>query len=319
MAIFHDMPARDMMTPAPPSTSPASEGGAFDETSPSPKAPVQPRAGNFGIGFSFGAFDFWVDPLLGGRIHTLALDGHNLIVTQDEHGENFGSTFWTSPQSDWDWPPSDAVDKAPYTPEFGDGYFALHGPVCSRFGIRISKRFEATDSPARVRISYSIHNASSEAVTFAPWEVTRVRGGLSFFPSGGAGFKLPHLPAVHLDDAGGVSWFEYDERCIESDQKSFANAPEGWLAHLEKDLLFIKSFPRIAESEQAPGEAMVEIYARGDHTYIELEEQGAYTRIDPGNELKYAVDWLLVRVPPELSRKAGSPELVEFVRAALAS
>lgn len=52
-----------------------------------------------------------VDAAIGGRIMEFSCHGRNALVTG---GPQFGSTFWISPQSLWDWPPPVEIDSAPY-------------------------------------------------------------------------------------------------------------------------------------------------------------------------------------------------------------
>ncbi|MBR2771956.1 MAG: hypothetical protein IKD78_08100 [Bacteroidales bacterium] len=36
------------------------------------------------------------------------------VISQSTFPESFGSTFWTSPQKEWNWPPVQEFDKQPY-------------------------------------------------------------------------------------------------------------------------------------------------------------------------------------------------------------
>ena len=50
----------------------------------------------------------------GGLITAWKLDGRNVLLATADSDSLDGSTFWPSPQSDWDWPPPHAIDAAPY-------------------------------------------------------------------------------------------------------------------------------------------------------------------------------------------------------------
>ena len=52
----------------------------------------------------------------------------------------------------------------------------------------------------------------------------------------------------------------------------------------------------------APGEAEVQVYVNRGKTYIELESQGAYTLLQPGESLSWTVRWYLLPVDKDLSR-----------------
>src|SRR5882757_3732250 len=56
-----------------------------------------------------------IDAHLGGRITSFLVDGRNFLTDDKVDSLNWGSTFWPSPQSDWDWPPPAAIDNEPYT------------------------------------------------------------------------------------------------------------------------------------------------------------------------------------------------------------
>ena len=57
---------------------------------------------------------FEVDARTGGRVTALRLGGRNLLTGPEIDAGNFGSTFWTSPQSAWGWPPVPEVDHHEY-------------------------------------------------------------------------------------------------------------------------------------------------------------------------------------------------------------
>jgi hypothetical protein len=84
------------------------------------------------------------------------------------------------------------------------------------------------------------------------------------------------------------------------------------------DLLYIKQFPPIDASAAAPGENEVEIYSSNDSSvstaYIELEVQGPYESMAPGQSVVLPLKWFLVPIPPGTDKGLGSTALVEFVR-----
>ena len=52
-----------------------------------------------------------VDATRGGRITALRLGDRNLLSGAEVDAINYGSTFWTSPQSAWGWPPVAEIDE----------------------------------------------------------------------------------------------------------------------------------------------------------------------------------------------------------------
>ena len=149
----------------------------------------------------------------------------------------------------------------------------------------------------------------------APWEITRLRtGGLTFFPIG-EGAQPPSSLTVR--EAEGAIWFDYDPSSITDHQKLFAHGSEGWVAHVDvpRRMLLIKTFPNISKEEQAPGEAQIELYADPAHTYVEVEQQGAYRPLPPGERTIWTVVWRLRRVPPGIELAPGNKNLLALVRA----
>ena len=51
-----------------------------------------------------------VDAAHGGKILSLKY-GDTEVLSQSRFPESFGSTFWTSPQKEWNWPPVAEFDK----------------------------------------------------------------------------------------------------------------------------------------------------------------------------------------------------------------
>ena len=73
------------------------------------------------------------------------------IISQTKQAESFGSTFWTSPQKEWNWPPVPEFDKNPYQVEERDGRLIMTSEVSPRMKYRIRKEFAADDTQGRHR------------------------------------------------------------------------------------------------------------------------------------------------------------------------
>ena len=54
--------------------------------------------------------------------------------------------------------------------------------------------------------------------------------------------------------------------------------------------------------------------AKNQEAYTELENQGAYQVLGPGETMKYIVTWYLVPIPKTVENKIGSHQLVDFTR-----
>lgn len=269
------------------------------------------------VRLSAGSSSLSVLPHLGARIIEFALDGQEILldaaaVAGTENANNFGATFWPSPQSAWGWPPIAAIDREPFAARLVDDRLVLEsapGQLLDGARIGLTKIISPVPGRSAFEITYVMTNYGDRAVALAGWQIARVRaGGLSFFRLGSGGVASDKLSTVTLD---GVTWYRYDPvTVVAQGQKTFADAT-GWLAHLQGDLLFVQSFPDVASGAAADGEAEVELYADPSHTYVELEPQARVTTLLPGQKSEHwTVRWCLQRLPRGLSTDVGSRELV---------
>ena len=63
-------------------------------------------------------------------------------------------------------------------------------------------------------------------------------------------------------------------------------------------------------SEPAPDEAEVQVYVNRGKTYIELESQGAYTSLKPGETLSWAVRWIVLPCDADASPSKSLKDIV---------
>ncbi len=246
-----------------------------------------------------------IDTGAGGRIISLKY-GETEMLSQSRMPESFGSTFWTSPQREWNWPPVPEIDKYPYEIEEEGATLSIVSGVSAKLGMRVRKQFSTDDSDHSLVVRYTIINAGSQTKKVAPWEITRVPNeGLVFFDAPVEGITPAGI--IPFTATAGAAWYHTDtnneNRKINADGK-------GWLAYLDKGLLLVKQFDDLTPQQPAPGEAEIQVYVNRGKTYIELESQGAYTTLGPGEELSWTVRWRLV--PYEGA--APSKKLVKKVR-----
>ena len=248
-----------------------------------------------------------IDTEKGAKIMSLKYKGQEMI-SQMRFPESFGSTFWTSPQKEWNWPPVQEFDKQPYTVEQRDGRLIATSQPSQKLGFRVRKEFVTDPKDNAIVVTYSIINESSETRKVAPWEITRVTndGGIIFFdapldgitPAGLMPFKAEH----------GAVWYQTDE----ANQNRKINADgKGWLAYANKGLLLVKKFEDLKPSQPAPDEAEIQVYVNRGKTWIELESQGAYTTLQPKEQLSWTVRWYLL---PYEGDAQPSAELLKTVR-----
>jgi hypothetical protein len=252
-----------------------------------------------------------VDPRVGGRVTSLRRGDFEVLSGPVVDPDNYGSTFWTSPQSDWGWPPPAEIDRGPYAvDEASAGAIRLTSAPDRALGVRVTKRFSVDPARRSFAIEYAIHNVSGTSKAYAPWEVTRVRsGGLTLFPA-----RFPPSGALPLDEAAGATWYAHHSEALPaSGLKAFAASRKGWLAHASGGLLYVKRFDEIPQEMQAPGEAEIEIYA--NTRYVELEVQGRYAPIAPGECVSWTVSWYVREMPKGIALTAGNADLLVFADA----
>jgi hypothetical protein len=279
--------------------------------------PVPPRLQGGRHVLAWDDVSFEVDARTGGRVTALRLAGRNLLTGPEIDPGNFGSTFWTSPQSSWGWPPVPEVDHAEYRASIEGSAIVMRSARSPHLGVEIEKQFSADRARGAVTFEYRIHNLGAAPIQTAPWQITRLGpGGLTFYPSGEGSFPPSNLG---VQDALGATWYDYDQAAITDHQKHFADGREGWLAHVDRDALLVKTFAAVPRAGHAPGEAQIEIYASPAHTYVEVEAQGAYETVAPGEALSWRVVWLARRLPSQLPIAVGSEPLLAHVRALVAA
>lgn len=261
----------------------------------------------------FGELALEVDAVDGGRIVEFSLGGRSVVIPKGESAQAYGSSFWPSPQKAWDWPPPAELDALPWSVSIDGRVLVLESRTNEKLGLSATQRIEALPEKGAVRIELALHNRGSAPLSVAAWQNTRTRpGGLTFYPS-----TAPALPpsAFPLDPQGGVAWFDHDPRTNERKGKLFADGEEGWIAHVDGDLLFVKVFPPVAREKQAPGEAEVEIYVDPAGGFVEVEQQGPYGAIEPGHTARWQCHWLLAKLEPDARRVVGDGRLLAQARA----
>ena len=274
---------------------------------PSATAQTVRPAGDGKYGLFSGKVSMTVDAAHGGKILSFKY-GEKEVISQTTFPNSFGSTFWTSPQSEWNWPPVPEIDAEPYEVRISDDELVLTGRKSARFGYRVRKSFSVDPADGAVIVTYSILNESGETRQVAPWEITRVpNDGLIFFDADRVegSNRMEPLPFVFEK---GAAWYAVD--VAEKNRKTNADG-KGWLAFSNDGLMLVKTFPDLDASQPAPAEAEIQIYVNAGKTYVEIEEQGAYTILAPGEQLDWTVRWYLM---PQTLPSVPDEALLEPVR-----
>ncbi len=286
----------------------SSSGGTESKSMLSLKRPIER---DDTLVLEFGETFFEVTPAHGARITSLRHAGQELLMLSGvpNYADAIGSTFWPSPQS-WPWPPPAEIDNLEYGASVdAGGALTLQSQPHSETGLQIEKRFVADLGREALVLEYAMTNIGDAPRHWAPWEITRMPAqGLAFWPSGGTPFGES---AMLSHEAAGHTWCQPAE--TEGEGKLFADAAAGYLAYVTGDSVLIKEFEDLPMSAAAPGEAEVELYVNADHSYVEVENQGAYASIAPGGTVRWKVTWYARRLPAGVTASVGNADLVAFV------
>jgi hypothetical protein len=259
-----------------------------------------------------------IDPSTGGRITCLSHGNINFLTDSCVNSFNYGSTFWLSPQSDWDWPPSAEIDNKPYSVKLIGNSLRLTSQKDAKTGIVVQKEFSGSMNRDCFTIKYTITNYSSEIQKVAPWEVTRVHiNGIALFPMGNGDMWGGLLSSVKLINH--IGWFVYDisKLPLKDDRQIYTDGAEGWLAEMNGRWLLVQQSPELRVEDTAPNEGEVELYAspvKDGSGYVEIEHQGEYKNLKPGESTLWEIHWYLREIPLSISPVVGNDALVNLIR-----
>jgi hypothetical protein len=252
-----------------------------------------------------------LDPSDGGRVVEFSLAGKNVLRARSE-SDSYGSSFWTSPQADWGWPPPFELDAGVWASRVEGSELVLESATVAKLGLRVTQRVSVDRARSAVTFRYTILELGTLPRKVAPWQNTRVAPlGLTLYPSGG---PLSPESTLSLDTSGEITFLRHDPARFTTGVKSFSDGKEGWLAHVDGDLCLIKVFPDVSPEQQAPKEAEIELFVDGAGKFVEVEQQGPYVELQPGQSSEWVVTWFLRRLPKEVVAEPGSAPLVEFIR-----
>ena len=253
-----------------------------------------------------GNLSMTVDAGQGGKVLSFQCDGKE-VLSQIQRPNSYGSTFWTSPQTEWNWPPVPEYDSRAYTAEVKNGALFLTGQVSPRYNYRILKEFRPDPADNCIVVTYSIVNEAAVERKIAPWEISRVPSdGVIFFDATPETITPIGLLPITFQNEG--SWYQVDE--ARANRKINADGA-GWYAYANDGLLLVKRFDDIDSTQPAPKEAEIQVYVNSGKTFIELEAQGAYTAVKPGEALSWSVRWYLL---PQDCGETPSQGLMDLVK-----
>lgn len=259
-------------------------------------------------------------PKVGGRISSLKYDGHEILATIADLDKitDWGTVLWSSPQSEWSWPPLDTLDSKPYTLGSSDDRLVLTSGIDKKTGYQFTKTYVPIGND-RIDVTYRITNHSDQEKNVAPLEVTRLPpSGDLFYPRGDtdpiSGIFYP-LDVQNIDD---LTWYRYDAKKIRNDHhKVMQDGKEGWVAYVDKGYLLVKQFDDNPPAAIATGEREIEIFTHVERIFIEMKQQGAVVALAPGEHLDWTVIWHVKKLPEDLAKNPEPVALANYVRSLL--
>lgn len=215
-----------------------------------------------------------------------------------------------------------AVDNAPCRVEVSGATVRVMAPPERESGLQ--KRVDVTLAPgeSRLRIVSRLTNVSGGPVTYSPWSLSALRpGGRAFVPvdlgPSEAFDAVRHYilwSYAKIDDPRykfGNRLIEIDHRKVKAslsggkgrrddESKIGVDSTQGWSAYHIDGTLFLKRFPTSHEGRYPDGGATIEVYSSAE--FIELEQLGPLTTIEPGDSIAFPEDWWLfprVEIPSD--------------------
>ena len=111
----------------------------------------------------------------GGKIMSYKYDDKEML-SQLRMRNQYGSTFWTSPQKEWNWPPVTEFDRAAYTDEtdaiFKGSMLRLMSQTGRKLPFQIEKLYIPDPNGKYIKVLYTIYNRGDveEEVKKNPWQ-----------------------------------------------------------------------------------------------------------------------------------------------------
>lgn len=243
-----------------------------------------------------GPVKIQVDPKKGGRITKFLFGVREVLLQEEKTPDFYGSTFWTSPQADWGWPPYKTLDSDPYDVlKIDSTFLCIQSKIEPKTKLQVKKYFYSIAIDTAILIKYVVVNTSqSNSISLAPWEVTRVPSrGLLFFPSSdkqAANMYKSETKFFKYKD--GYFGLYLNAGKVAKNFKLFEDG-DGKVAYINDSLLFVKTYPDIKPEKSAVDESEIELFINVDQHYLEIEQQGELKTLRPGDSLTWQVKWYL--------------------------
>lgn len=263
---------------------------------------------------SYAGLRATISPQRAGRLTSLTFRGHEVLTPPSVDPVTFGNSFWTVPQSVWNWPPPVALDAAPYRlVEYSSTRLVLDGPADTLTGFQLRKEYRLNPADTSLTVAATYRNVNRVPRRTAAWEISRSpKGGTLLVPFGSVRNSMG-FDAVRRLEKEGILWLDLPAEPHPKGRKLNLDTRAGWLAYVREGYAFIKLFPNVPADSLHPGEGDAEVYLDNDLNYLELEEQGAFQTVPPGGSFRWESRWLVRKLPEGLNVGLGSVELRRFL------
>jgi len=276
---------------------PPAQQGAGDRAAPS-QAPQHLPNGHYR--WQSEPFTLEVSPAQGGRMVSLQWKGQELLTPRSLDTLAYGCSLWPSPMT-WGWPPPPILDRDPHQATLRGDTLVMIGPESESFGWRMQRRILVWPDQARFICHYAIENRTDTLRRVAAWEVPRFHKGSEVF----AQLDTTTMPFQRLRD---IPW-QIDEAGhihiqVPADyqgkgQKVSYDGAEPWIGVQYGQTALLRQAAPLSASQFAPQAGELEVYVDDDTDYIEVEIQGPYQALAPGEAATLQVEWQLMDAPAD--------------------
>jgi hypothetical protein len=201
-------------------------------------------------------------------------------------------------------------DNAPVALERQADGVRITQPIEPRTGIQKEMTISLSPADARVQVVHRLWNRNLWAVDLAAWALTVMApGGTAVIPLPP---RMPYpeglLPTGQLvlwpyTDPADPRWrwgrryiLLHQDATRPSPQKLGASVPDGWIAHVRNERLFVKTFRYVVGGQYPDLGSAVETFTDG--RMLELETLSPIARVEPGGVIEHVENWHLWRDIP---------------------
>jgi len=305
-----------------------------ENMAPQPGQPIRITRENFrgwedAYRLSNGRVDAVVVTAIGPRIMSFGpTGGPNLFYVRDREAGGRNEAEWTF-RGGWRlWIAPErrettySLDNAPCTAEVSGPTLRVTGPPQRDAGLQKTIEVSLDPEQPRLHVVSRLRNSGDRPRTYAAWSLSVLRpGGRAFVPFDVGpldGFDAIRRLILWSYTQVNDPRYRFGDRLVQIDHAKVTAAPpgstgrrrdeskigvdsaQGWGAYLLDGTLYVKSFAHDAEGQYPDGGATIEVYSSAE--FLELEQLGPLTTIQPGEEIVFPEDWWVftnVSVPEE--------------------